>query len=326
MRRIVRLVLLVIVFCILGTFLAFNRLETVYNAPGPLNRAVAVVIPKGASLPRVVRILDQAGVLADPFWFEWSVRLLGAARKIQAGEYVIEARQSPKRILGLLMAGKTALRQVTIPEGLMVSEVVAILDGAPALEGTTPVPPEGSILPETYSYQFGETRAEVLNRMSKAMQNLLADLWANRKPGLPFNDPIEAVILASIVERETGVAEERSRVAGVFVNRLRRGMRLQSDPTVAYAATNGKQPLGRPLTRKDLDAAHPYNTYRIKGLPPGPISNPGRAALAATLNPLETDELYFVADGTGGHAFAKTLAEHNRNVAKWRKLQRERKK
>ncbi|MEC8165372.1 MAG: endolytic transglycosylase MltG, partial [Pseudomonadota bacterium] len=231
-----------------------------------------------------------------------------------------------KRILGLLMAGKTALRQVTIPEGLMVSEVVAILDVAPALEGTTPVPPEGSILPETYSYQFGETRAEVLNRMSKAMQHLLADLWANRKPGLPFKDPIEAVILASIVERETGVAEERSRVAGVFVNRLRRGMRLQSDPTVAYAATNGKQPLGRPLTRKDLDAAHPYNTYWIKGLPPSPISNPGRAALAATLNPLETDELYFVADGTGGHAFAKTLAEHNRNVAKWRKLQRERKK
>ena len=321
MKPFLRPILLSIIFCIIGIYLAFNHLETLYNAPGPSKSAISIVIPKGASLTRVAKILNQAGVLANPLWFELSVRFLGAARKIQAGEYVIEANQSPKRILGLLMVGKTVLRQVTIPEGLMGLEVAALLNSAPALEGTSPIPVEGSILPETYSYQFGESRVDVLKRMSKEMEKVLAKLWSDRKTGLPFSSPFEAVILASIVEKETGVREERSRVAGVFFNRLRRGMRLQSDPTVAYAVTNGERPLTRSLTRKDLNTVHPYNTYRIKGLPPGPISNPGRAALVATLNPLETGELYFVADGSGGHAFAKTLAEHNRNVAKWRKLQ-----
>tara|TARA_Y100001934_G_scaffold56829_1_gene70266 strand:- start:43110 stop:44093 length:984 start_codon:yes stop_codon:yes gene_type:complete len=325
MRRFVRLILFTIILCIIGVYSAFNHLEAVYNAPGPSKNAVTVVIPKGANLSRVVSILDQVGVLADPFWFEWSVRFEGAARKIQAGEYLIEARQSPKKILGSLISGKTVLRQVTIPEGLMGLEVAALLNAAPALKGTSPIPAEGSILPETYSYRYGESRVNVLNRMSKAMDKVLAELWKNRKTGLPFSNPYEAVILASIVEKETGVREERSRVAGVFLNRLRRGMRLQSDPTVAYAVTNGERPLNRPLTRTDLDATHPFNTYRIKGLPPGPISNPGRAALSATLNPLETLELYFVADGTGGHAFAKTLAEHNRNVAQWRNLRLDRK-
>ena len=320
MKPFLRLTLITIILCIIGIYLAFNRLETLFNAPGPSKSAISIVIPKGASLPRVARILNRAGVLADPLWFEWSARLLGAAKKIQAGEYVVEAGQSPKRILGLLIAGKTVLRQVTIPEGLIGLEVAALLNGAPGLKGTSPIPAEGSILPETYSYQFGELRVDVLQRMSKAMEKVIAKLWSDRKTGLPISSPFEAVILASIVEKETGVREERSRIAGVFFNRLRRGMRLQSDPTVAYAVTNGKRLLGRSLTRKDLNATHPYNTYRIEGLPPGPISNPGRAALVATLNPLETGELYFVADGTGGHSFAKTLAEHNRNVAKWRKL------
>ena len=186
----------------------------------------------------------------------------------------------------------------------------------------TPPPAEGRVLPETYSYRLGNSRDAVVERMTAAMRDLLAELWAGRAADLPFDRPMEAVILASIVEKETSRSAERARIAGVFINRLRKGMRLQSDPTVVYGLTDGRGPLGRSLTRRDLETDHPYNTYKIKGLPPEPICNPGRASLEAVLHPMVTDALYFVADGTGGHVFAKTLAEHNRNVARWRRLRK----
>ena len=211
---------------------------------------------------------------------------------------------------------------MTVPEGLTSQEVVSILNGAYGLVGEiTATPPEGSLLPETYRYIYGDTKAEMIRRMSKAMEDELDVLWAGRDPSVPFHSPDEAVILASLVEKETAVPAERSRIAGVFLNRLKRGMRLQSDPTVAYGLDQGGS-LGRALTRDDLKAANPYNTYQIDGLPPGPIANPGKDALSAVLHPQATDELYFVADGTGGHSFAKTLNEHNQNVRQWRRLRK----
>ena len=195
-----------------------------------------------------------------------------------------------------------------------------MLAATPALAGEmAPVPAEGSLLPETYHYGRGDRRAALIARMAAAMDETLAELWQGRAEGLPFDSPPAAMVLASIVEKETGLAAERRHVAGVFVNRLRRGMRLQSDPTVIYGLTGGAGPLGRPLTRADLETDHPYNTYRIDGLPPHPIANPGREAIAAVLDPLPTGDLYFVADGSGGHVFAPTLDEHNRNVANWRR-------
>jgi UPF0755 protein len=198
--------------------------------------------------------------------------------------------------------------------------VVAILNKAYGLIGpVTAIPPEGSLLPETYRYSYGDTRAEMIKRMSRAMDDELDTLWKGRDEGLPFHSPDEAVILASLVEKETAVPAERSRIAAVFLNRLKKGMRLQSDPTVVYAITQSG-PLGRGLTRQDLDIASPYNTYQVAGLPPGPIANPGKEALYAVMHPLKTQDLYFVADGTGGHTFATTLEEHNANVRKWRKI------
>jgi UPF0755 protein len=233
-------------------------------------------------------------------------------------------------VLDKLVAGDVVLRQVTIPEGLTTAQVLDLLAGVDGLEGTISMPPsEGSLLPETYDYTLGDTREMLIERMRKGMDSLIAELWPKRAAELPLKSPEEAVILASIVEKETGIPAERPRVAAVFVNRLKRGMPLQSDPTVIYGLTRGKVAsvangegiLGRKLIRADLDLDNPYNTYRILGLPPGPIANPGRASLEAVLNPPATTELYFVADGTGGHAFASTLEEHNRNVARWRKLQ-----
>jgi UPF0755 protein len=224
-------------------------------------------------------------------------------------------------VLSLLREGRTVVRHLTIPEGLTTVEILALLDDAPGLSGDRSPPAEGTLLPETYNYSWGDSRAGMMARMQKAMAETLAKLWASRAAGLPLATPEAAVTLASLVEKETALAAERPRVAGVFVNRLRLGMRLQSDPTVVYALTAGKGPLGRELTRADLEVPSPYNTYRIDGLPPGPIANPGRAAIAAALQPLASRELYFVADGSGGHAFASTLEEHNRNVTRWRKLQ-----
>lgn len=293
------------------------------DAAGPLAEARVHVVPAGAGVNRIARSLEEDGIISDQMLFRAWSQYRRADASLQAGEYEIPAGASMAEILDLLVAGKTVLHRVTIPEGLTSYQVAALINEAAPLTGAAEIPPEGTVLPETYTFTRDEDRAAIVGRMSDAMTGTLAELWVERAADLPIKTPEEAVILASIVERETGVPEERPRVAAVFVNRLRKGMRLQSDPTIIYVLSDGKGRIDRQLLFKDLELKDPYNTYRVKGLPPGPICNPGRASLAAVLNPPKTKELYFVADGTGGHVFATTLAEHERNVRKWRKIERE---
>ena len=298
-----------------------------FYGKGPNPDETTVVLPRGAGVSKIAAALDDAGVISSPFVFRTGVRLTGNSRGLKAGEYLIPGRTSPRGVMELLLAGRTVLHRLTIAEGLTVAEVFAAVHAAEGLDGEVlERPPEGALLPETYYFSLGDSRAELLTRMGAAMRETLNELWSGRAEGLPLKSAEEALSLASIVEKETGVSAERARVAAVFINRLRRNMRLQSDPTVVYSLTQGAAPLGRALTRRDLRTEHPYNTYVNAGLPPGPIANPGRAAIEAVLHPLETEELYFVADGNGGHAFAKTLPEHQANVRRWRKLQREKRK
>ena len=306
-----------------GGLLAFYAIDR-FERPGPLAADTVIFIPQGSGVEAIARQLHQAGAIEEPLVFRLGVRLLGVGRELRAGEYLFAVALSTRDVIDLLRSGQTVVRRLTLAEGLTSYEIVALVEQAAALEGTVgTVPPEGSLLPETYHYARGDRRDELVARMGRARDKLLSELWAARAPNLPVATPREAVVLASIVEKETGVAGERPRVASVFVNRLRKGMRLQSDPTVVYGLTGGTGALGRALTRTDLQAPSPYNTYLNPGLPPGPIANPGRASLEAVLNPAQTAFLYFVADGSGGHAFAKTLAEHNRNVAKWRRFQKQ---
>lgn len=292
------------------------------DQPGPLAEEQVIELERGSGLAAIAGRLESAGVIEDARIFRVAARLAGRDRRLRAGEYRIPARVSPREILDLLESGRVILHQVTIPEGLSTVEALAVIAAHPVLEGDMPDerPGEGQLLPETYSFPRGTTRAEIIEQMRRQMADLLAELWQSRQADLPLESPKEALTLASIIEKETAVADEYGLVAGVFVNRLRRGMLLQTDPTVIYAITKGEGPLGRQLLRRDLEIDDPYNTYRYPGLPPGPIANPGRGALAAALDPADTDYLYFVADGTGGHAFARTLDEHNRNVAKWRRI------
>ena len=310
---------------ILGGVLGWGYAQFV--RPGPLEARTTVIVPRGAGVEGIANELARRGVIADPLVFRLGVRASGGDKGLRAGEYAFAPRISAFEVMGLLQSGKTVVRRLTVAEGLTAAQVIATLTATDGLVGeVAAVPDEGNLLPETYHFSFGEGREALLARMSGAMGEVLADLWEERAPDLPLRTPREALILASVVEKETARAEERPRIAGVFINRLRKGMRLQSDPAVVYGLTMGKRPLGRPLNRADLKKPSPYNTYQIAGLPPSPICNPGRAAIAAVLDPAPTDELYFVADGSGGHVFARTLAEHNRNVARWRKIQRQRKK
>ncbi len=294
-----------------------------FERAGPLAQDTLVVIERGAGLESIARLLEAEGVVEDARLFRWGVRLLGSARGLKAGEYAFPAGVSMRGAYEILDRGETVARWLTVAEGLTSHEIVELVASAEGLSGETgPVPPEGSLLPETYHYSLNDDRAALIERMQTGLEVVLAELWPQRAEGLPIKTLDEAVILASIVEKETGVPEERPLVASVFINRLKRGMRLQSDPTVVYGITGGTGPLGRRLLLKDLERPGPYNTYTNGGLPPAPIANPGRAALEAVLNPADTRYLYFVADGTGGHVFAKTLIEHNQNVAKWRKIRR----
>lgn len=290
-----------------------------FTRPGPLESPKVVVIPTGSGLERISQTLVSNGVIQHAEVFALGAKLSGEARSLRAGEYRFPQGASPRDVMTILKSGRTEVRRLTLPEGLTVSMVLEKLRASDGLMGEISVPPEeGSLLPETYHYSYGDERTALLTRMTDGMSRLLAELWPARAPDLPIRTPREAVILASVIERETAVDDERGIIAGVFMNRLRLGMRLQSDPTVAYGIA--PEGLGRPLTRADLNVEHPYNTYVIKGLPAGPICNPGASSIRAALNPTKTDFLYFVADGTGGHAFARTLKEHNRNVAKWRRF------
>jgi len=299
----------------------WTQLNAYLGRPGPAAEPVTVVVPRGAGVAAIAQQLAEADVIRQPLMFRVAARMLGHDRDLKAGEYAFPASVTPRTVIGMLATGETVARRLTIAEGLTVAEIYDILQQTEGLRGPLPEPPpEGSLLPETYFYAFGDRRADLVRRMRRAMERTLEELWAGRAPDLPLQTPREALILASIVDKETSLARERDKVAAVFINRLRRGMRLQSDPTVIYGLTNGDGPLERTLTRRDWRHESAHNTYRIDGLPPTPIANPGRAAIEAVLDPADVDYLYFVANGTGGHAFARTLDEHNENVAYWRKI------
>lgn len=304
-----------------------------YEKKGPLEETTLVQIPHGTSIRGVAEILLSEGVLKDKndaTVFHVSGRISGDASKLKAGEYEIEPHATMGEVMVQLIEGKTFTRQITIREGLTNHEVADILLAQDDLEKVkVEMLPEGRLLPETYSYALGDSNADIINRMASALDKVLDEAWAKRADNLPIKTKEEALVLASIIEKETAVPSERRRVAGVFINRLRKGMLLQTDPTVIYALTEGKPkndgkgPLGRRLLTKDLKYDSPYNTYLYAGLPPGPIANPGKASIEAALNPEDHNYIYFVADGSGGHAFATSLAGHNANVAKWRKIRKQ---
>ena len=292
-----------------------------FKQPGPLKTETTVIIERGAGVNAITRDLHRAGVLARPLVFRIAARYSASDNPLKAGEYAFPQGISPQAVLKMLQSGTTVVRRVTLAEGLRTAEILSLLAQTQGLTGIVkPTPGEGTLLPETYHFSLGDKRGDIVRRMAKAMDVLLANLWLARDEGLPLKSPEQAMTLASIVEKETAVAAERPRIAAVFLNRLKKGMRLQSDPTVVYGLTGGKRPLGRALSRDDLKTPMPYNTYLIDGLPPGPICNPGAASLEAVFRPARTEDLYFVADGSGGHVFSATLKEHNKNVAKWRKL------
>ncbi|HTG38352.1 endolytic transglycosylase MltG [Sphingomonas sp.] len=307
----------------LALVMALFTLVQTWSGAGPLAAARNVVVPQGATLTRAAEEMERAGAITSARRFVLLSKLLGGSDTIRAGEYAVPAGISQADLLTLMQEGKVVQRLVAVPEGLPSVLVHEALMRAPGLTGDVAVPEEGSVLPDSYSYERGETRAEVLARMQTAMDRYLADAWKRRKPGLVVNTPREAVILASIVEKETAREAERRTVAAVYSNRLRQGMRLQADPTIIYPLTRGR-PLGRRILRSEVRAVNGYNTYSMAGLPQGPIANPGRASIDAVLDPADTSALYFVADGTGGHVFADTLEQHNANVAKWYAIRRAR--
>ena len=296
-----------------------------FAGPGPVPDRAIVLIEKGAGLSTIAGQLEREGLVTSALMFRAGVQLAGNASALKAGEYEIPRHASMRQIMRILVDGKPILWPVTIFEGMTSWEAVDILKQQPFLTGSVPVvPAEGTLLPETYLVTRGTSRQEVVDRARKAQDELVKRLWPQRQENLPFDTLSEALVLASIVEKETGQGHERAKAASVFINRLERGMRLQSDPTIIYGITKGQGPLGRRIRRSEIDAVTPYNTYRIDGLPPTPICNPGAAAIEAVLNPADTDYLFFVANGTGGHAFARTNREHERNVRQWREIQRER--
>jgi len=299
---------------------------SVFYAPGPAARdgreTTIVTLPSGAGVSAIAATLKSAGVIRSTDMFKAAATLTGADRKLRAGEYEVPSKASLRSVIVLLVEGRVVRHYVTLPEGWSSAQAIDILNRQPILIGTVDeTPEEGSLWPDTYEVSRGETRNAVVARMRRARDENLARLWAARSPTTVVRTPEEAVILASIVEKETGLASERPRVAAVFTNRLRAGMRLESDPTIVYGITRGR-PLGRGIRRSELDRATAWNTYQIDGLPPTPIANPGGEAIAAVLNPPRSEELFFVADGTGGHVFARTFDEHLANVARWREIER----
>ena len=296
-----------------------------FEEPGPLAHTDTVLIKPGTGVADIAGQLERQGMISDARIFRLGLRAYGNDGQLKAGEYEIKAAASMHEIMELLKSGKSVQYALTIPEGMTVEQAFARIAAIEELEGEMPaqLPPEGSLAADTLRFTRGAERQDLISKLMADQQSLVQDVWQRRQEGLPLDDINEFVTLASIVEKETGRADERPRVAAVFINRLKRGMRLQSDPTILYGLFGGKgRPAGRPIYKSDIEKPTPYNTYTIDGLPPGPIANPGRAALEAVANPSNTADLYFVADGTGGHVFAATLEEHNENVARYRAFQR----
>ena len=295
----------------------------VYDAPGPLPAPKVVVVPRGG-VEAVAGALRETGVIRTAWQFEAAAVATRGSGPLKAGELEFPAGATLHQVLAVLRTAKPIQHKLTVAEGLTAEQVTALLAHADALDGDVPAVSEGSVLPETYIYERGTARIVLLGRASRAMEAEIGNQWTSRAPDLPLTSPQDALILASIVERETAKPEERKLVAAVYLNRLRRGMKLQSDPTVVYGVSGGTGLLDHGLTRAELDAANPYNTYRNAGLPPGPICMPGRAAIEAATHPADTADLFFVADGTGGHSFARTEQDHARNVQRWRAAERAR--
>jgi UPF0755 protein len=296
-----------------------------FDEPGPLQAETDLAVPKGAGPRDIAERLQQAGAIPNNqfnYWFFVAgSKFSGSSGSLKFGEYRIPAAASMRQIIDMMSKGDVVEHTVTVPEGLTSKQIVTRLMGETILSGTvSTVPQEGTLLPETYNVQRGTDRQALLDRMTAAQTKLLKDVWGKRDTSIPVKSPQDLVTLASIVEKETGIASERPRVASVFVNRLNKKMRLQSDPTIIYGLVQGAGTLGRPILRSEITKPTPYNTYVIPALPPGPIANPGRASLEAAANPQKTNDVYFVADGSGGHAFASTLAEHNANVQRWRAM------
>lgn len=315
---------------ILGILLAggaFYYGKSEFEGAGPLKSAVTFDVNNGWSISQIATALEREKVISDGQIFKWGVRAYGNEEAMKSGEYEIKAGASMRDIMNTLVSGQAILHSLTIVEGMTVQQAMKRIEANEILVGDMPekMPPEGSLIADTQRFGRQTTRADIIDRMMTQQKKLVEQIWAKRAPDLPVKTIEEFVALASIVEKETGLAEERPRVAAVFENRLRQGMRLQSDPTIIYGIFGGEgKPADRPIYQSDLDKVTPYNTYQIDGIPPGPIAIPGRASLEAVANPARTQDLYFVADGSGGHVFAKTLEEHNANVAKWREIEKQR--
>lgn len=314
------LVILVFAIGIAGFYYAVST----YQQPGPLTTNTNFIVRSGAGLNDIATKLEANNIISDGRIFRYlTATYLHDGESLKAGEYEIKAGSSMKDIMELLKSGKSILYSVSLPEGLTVRQMFDKLEADQVLEGDLPsaLPQEGALRPDTYKFSRGTKRSEIVQQMQAAQEKLVDQIWEKRDPSLPVSNKQDFVTLASIVERETGVPDERAHVASVFLNRLGKNMRLQSDPTVIYGLFGGEgKPADRPIYQSDLKKETAYNTYIIKGLPPGPIANPGREALEAVANPWKSQDLYFVADGSGGHVFAATLEEHNANVKRWRKI------
>jgi UPF0755 protein len=315
--------LLVLVVIGAGATVVFGKIR--FEAPGPLEADKVVNIPNRAGLVEIADLLQREGVIDEhKMVFIGGVLAMKARSELKSGEYLFPKKASVRDVVETMMEGKVIQHLITVPEGLTSEQIVARLLDNPILTGTIKeIPPEGSLLPNSYAFKRGDTREQAIQRIRQAQQQVLKEVWDRRNRDLPLRTPEQLIILASIIEKETGRPDERTRVAAVFVNRLKQKMRLQTDPTVIYGLAPGKGTLGRPLSRADLEKPTPYNTYMIDALPPGPIANPGRASIEAAASPARTKELYFVADGSGGHAFAETYDQHQRNVARLRVIERD---
>lgn len=307
-----------IILLIISAVLAFVQIKKWVSDSGPLLSVVNVVIPRGASTRTVAEKLTEKGVIDKPLLFRTAVRFYGLDKELKAGEYQFMPQMSLLQVMKKMASGEVFFRKITLPEGLTTGQILYLIASTPELSGEINMEVgEGELLPETYSFELGASRDSIVMQAKNAMEKVRTEAWEMRDTALPYKDINQMLTMASIIEKETAVANERALVASVFINRLRKGMRLQTDPTVIYAVTEGECEFGRSLKKADLQIDSPYNTYKYYGLPPGPICNPGREAILAAVHPAESDYLYFVADGRGGHNFAKNLNEHNRNVRQW---------